>query len=423
MEKSKNQILSELYCIKAGLSAISIEKDKVSAEEKKLNKLCKTITSENDDILKLENSIKTVEANLKTYQSNTYVACEKPKFSQQILSGLWGALAGAALSPVAVIVGSFLIGFIAAAIGADTSASFAFMEHSVIFLYGLIICTILGVPVGMAISYNDELKKYNKDEQKRKTIETANNYNIQTNKRTLKGYENELATSNLSLNKNVNTYKDNLVVYESVKNLSVSTSETLYSALVSQFNATLDCRDWKHIDLIIFYYETGRADTLKECLQQVDRQVQTDAIIKEIRSASKNISDTIKTSITGLKEEMVVCFDKLSVQLDSQHKETMKKLTSIDKGISRVNEGIDSLNSTIKDGNAIMGELSKNMSKISEATYLQNALLEKISVDSMSLVKDTHYMIDYKTPETIVKFKIPTRAENKESVKKSKTVS
>ena len=38
MEKSKNQILSELYCIKAGLSAISIEKDKVSAEEKKLNK-------------------------------------------------------------------------------------------------------------------------------------------------------------------------------------------------------------------------------------------------------------------------------------------------------------------------------------------------------------------------------------------------
>jgi methyl-accepting chemotaxis protein len=101
----------------------------------------------------------------------------------------------------------------------------------------------------------------------------------------------------------------------------------------------------------------------------------------------------------------------------------MKKLTSIDKGISRVNEGIDSLNSTIKDGNAIMGELSKNMSKISEATYLQNALLEKISVDSMSLVKDTHYMIDYKTPETIVKFKIPTRAENKESVKESKTVS
>lgn len=419
MEKSKKQILSELYCIKAGLSAISIEKDKVYAEEKKLNKLSKSITSDNDDISKIENSIKTVEDNVKIYQNNTCVSGAKPKFSEQILGGVWGALAGAALSPIIVIVGSFLIGLVAAATGADTSASFAFMEHSVIFLYGLIICSILGIPVGMAISYSDEIKRYKAAEEKRKTVEEINNSNIARNQKVLQGYQNELVVCNASLSKNANAYQNNLVVYENVKSIAVPTAKELYSALISQFNETLDCRDWKHIDLIIFYYETGRADTLKECLQQVDRQVQTDAIIKEIRSASKNISDTIKTSITGLKEDMVMCFDKLSIQLDSQHKETMKKLTSIDKGVSQLNEGINSLNSTIKDGNAIMGELSKNMSKISEATYLQNALLEKISIDSMSLVKDAYYMVDYKTPETIVNFKIPARVANKESIKKS----
>ena len=220
---------------------------------------------------------------------------------------------------------------------------------------------------------------------------------------------------NYALEKNTNSYKDNFVVYENVKKLAIPTSEQLYSALVNQFNSTLDCRDWKHIDLIIFYYETGRADTLKECLQQVDRQVQTDAIIKEIRSASKNICNSITNSISRLQQEMVVCFDKLSVQLDSQHKEIMNKLTSIDKSIAKLNDGVETLNNSIKDGNAIMSELSDNMSKISEATYLQNALLEKISVDSMSLVRDTHYMIDYKTPDTIVNFKMPEIVNYKET--------
>ena len=56
----------------------------------------------------------------------------------------------------------------------------------------------------------------------------------------------------------------------------------MYERLVAQFKSVLDIRDWKYIDLIIFYFESGRADTLKESLQQVDRPVQTDEILKEI---------------------------------------------------------------------------------------------------------------------------------------------
>lgn len=404
MDKSKNQILSELYCIKAGLSAISMEKDKVSKEENKLKKLCKEITENNDNISQLRTLIATEERNVTLYQSNSYKSEKKPKFHEQIFGGLCGALTGAVLSPIGVIVVSFLIGLIAAALDKDTSASFAFMENPIIFLYGLIGFAIVGIPVGMIISYFDKLKKYDADEERRQKMLSSNNQNLSVHKESLNGYKTELTRCNYVLEKNNNSYKDNFAIYENVKKLAIPTSEQLYSALVNQFNSTLDCRDWKHIDLIIFYYETGRADTLKECLQQVDRQVQTDAIIKEIRSASKNISSTIKTSITGLQQEMVMCFDKLSVQLYSQYKETMKKLTSIDKGIAKLNDDVETLNHSIKDGNAIMSELSNNMSKISEAAYLQNALLEKISVDSMSLVRDTYYMIDYKTPDTIVSF-------------------
>ena len=54
-------------------------------------------------------------------------------------------------------------------------------------------------------------------------------------------------------------------------------------ALITEFSSVLDPRDWANIDLIIFYYETGRADTLKEALQQVDRQRQNEALIKAIK--------------------------------------------------------------------------------------------------------------------------------------------
>ncbi|MDY4849378.1 MAG: hypothetical protein SO176_03920 [Bacilli bacterium] len=419
MGKSKKQILSELYCIKAGLSAISMEKDKVTEEENKLIKLSKEITQKNNNISKLKTSIANEEWEVTFYQNNSYESIKKPKIYHQIKSAFLGAFGGALISPIAVIVVSFLIGLVAAALDKDTSASFAFMHHPIIFLYALIGCATVGLFIGIGGSYFKELKSYKADEERRQKAISANNQKISEHKTILKGYENELTSCNYALEKNANSYKDNYAVYENVKKLTIPTSEQLYSALVNQFNSTLDCRDWKHIDLIIFYYETGRADTLKECLQQVDRQVQTDAIIKEIRSASKNISNTIKTSIMGLQQEMVVCFDKLSVQLDRQHKETMSKLTSIDKSIAKLNDGVETLNNSIKDGNAIMSELSDNMNKISEATYLQNALLEKISVDSMTLVRDTHYMIDYKTPDTIVSFKMPETINYKETTSRT----
>lgn len=45
MEISKKEILAKLYCIKAGLSAISLEKDKLSQEESN----CAKIHQEIDD--------------------------------------------------------------------------------------------------------------------------------------------------------------------------------------------------------------------------------------------------------------------------------------------------------------------------------------------------------------------------------------
>ena len=80
---------------------------------------------------------------------------------------------------------------------------------------------------------------------------------------------------------------------------------------------------------------------------------------------------------------------------------------TLGKNSARLRDDVETDLKNYKAAKDQQQQLSDNMNKISEATYLQNALLEKISVDSMSLVRDTYYMIDYKTPDTIVNFKMP----------------
>ena len=129
----------------------------------------------------------------------------------------------------------------------------------------------------------------------------------------------------------------------------------------------LDTRDWQHIDLIIFCFETGRADNIKEALLWVDRQVQTDQIISAVNNASAQIQNTIQNGFQKLHTDMVKCFSVISNQLDG-----------IAYGINEISHGIN-------EQNARVAELTKKVD-------LNNALLEKASLSSSELAKDVHYM-------------------------------
>lgn len=415
MNEEKKEILSKLYCIKSGLSAISIEKDKVCNEEKKLNKLRLEIEKNDELITKLNTDIEKEQAEISSLGYARFSQYKKPNIFGCVNEALIGLAMAVVGAPILVIVGSLLIGIILAFSGANTDVAFAFMKDWKIFLYAIIICALITIPVYTYIEYRGKVKNYEWQVRNVEYAKQTNNERSTEHQRNKTQFELQRQETSVMLEKNSKSYKENLVVYADVKNVCVPTANTLYDALVMEYNSLLDSRDWKHLDLIIFYYETGRADTLKEALQQVDRQVQTDTIVKEIKNASKNICATLKNSISNLQASMERGFANLSNQLDIQHKETMGKLDSIDKGIQGLRSDIKDLNKSIKDGNAIMNEISNNMSKISEATYLQNALLEKISVDSMSLVSDANYMIDYKTPQTIVNFKMPEIVNYKET--------
>lgn len=174
--------------------------------------------------------------------------------------------------------------------------------------------------------------------------------------------------------------------YEKVKSVSTKLSQEMYNALVAQFKSVLDIRDWEHIDLIIFNFETGRADTLKEALQQVDRRVQTDEIIEAIESAGSSIAATINVTMRELRSDLNKSFNRLSEQLAIQHAEQMTALGNINRSIERTNESIAKLQSATENN-------GKTLENISSAANLNNALIAKIGCDSMSLMDDVNYMV------------------------------
>lgn len=67
-------------------------------------------------------------------------------------------------------------------------------------------------------------------------------------------------------------------------------------SLVENYSQVLDERDWKYLDLVIYYFESGRAKTMQEALIQVDKQVRHEELIETIESATRQICRTIEIS-------------------------------------------------------------------------------------------------------------------------------
>jgi len=55
--------------------------------------------------------------------------------------------------------------------------------------------------------------------------------------------------------------------------------------------------DWGNTDMLIYYMQTGRADTLKEALYHVDRQLQSEQIVKAVNDSAAYVSQTINKTL------------------------------------------------------------------------------------------------------------------------------
>lgn len=366
----KNALLADLYTLRAGMSAISIERDKFGVKEKaysdakrKVDCACyeyenaENFVSRCDEYDKKDSLQKTEE---KAKLDRTF----KKTVIGSIVAGIFGALI------------PWVIYFLHGDNIQDSKYGYSnWKEYLIASACILGIIFVVGLAVALIVKVSN-----GKDLQKR--IKEGSGKSKQDLKDAKARLSQAAADCDSAQKALAIVSKD----YEKVKSVSTKLSQEMYNALVAQFKSVLDIRDWEHIDLIIFNFETGRADTLKEALQQVDRRVQTDEIIKAIESAGSSIAATINVTMRELRSDLNKSFNRLSEQLALQHAEQMTALGNINRNIERTNESIAKLQSATENN-------GKALENISSAANLNNALIAKIGCDSMSLMDDVNYMV------------------------------
>lgn len=369
--EQKNQMLADLYALRAGMSAISIERDKFGVKEKAYSDAKRKVDCACYEYENAENSVSRCDEydkkdSLQKTEEKAKLDCT---FKKTVIGSLGAGIVGA-------LIPWFFYFVTSGDYGQDSKYGYSYWEK-----YLLVSACILGIIFVVGLAFALIVKVSNgKDLQKR--IKEGSGKSKQDLK-DAKARLSQAAADCDSAQKALAIVSED---YEKVKSVSTKLSQEMYNALVAQFKSVLDIRDWEHIDLIIFNFETGRADTLKEALQQVDRRVQTDEIIEAIETAGSSIAATINVTMRELRSDLNKSFNRLSEQLAIQHAEQMTALGNINRNIERTNESIAKLQSATENN-------GKTLENISSAANLNNALIAKIGYDSMSLMDDVNYMV------------------------------
>lgn len=369
--EQKNQMLADLYALRAGMSAISIERDKFGVKEKAYSDAKRKVDCACYEYENAENSVSRCDEYDK--KDSLQKTEEKVKLDRTFKKTVIGSI-------VAGIVGALIPWFFYFIVD-DLNIQDSQYGYSYWKKYLLVSACILGIifVVGLAVALI--VKVSNGKDLKKRTEEKSGK-----SKQDLKDAKARLTQAAWDCDSAQKALTIVSKDYEKVKSASTKLSQEMYDALVAQFKSVLDIRDWEHIDLIIFNFETGRADTLKEALQQVDRRVQTDEIIEAIESAGSSIAATINVTMRELRSDLNKSFNRLSEQLALQHAEQMTALGNINRNIERTNESIAKLQSATENN-------GKALENISSVANLNNALIAKIGCDSMSLMDDVNYMV------------------------------
>lgn len=157
-----------------------------------------------------------------------------------------------------------------------------------------------------------------------------NNVEIDINKQMIANYENSIHNSDIALQavQNAIKYLNSTMpairkkadeIDKSVQQISQDCND-FFAEVYKEFSPILDLRDWENLDLIIYFLETHRAETLKEALQQVDMEKRTDKIVKTIKAAADKICLTLEIGFSSINHTIQECSNIIEQRLIEQNR-------------------------------------------------------------------------------------------------------
>lgn len=414
---NKEELLANLYVLRAGISKISINKedyDKYSSKnkynEEKLNKITDDIEINKKDLEYYEKENDKLSRKDFRAEANDAYRREKSKLEKKI-----NKKDNDFLKSRVILNGFIIILGICLLIGLGLFFYWRYLDNAIkemldwaegdiskienynlgVVYKNIIFVAMIVIPSGGFIAYlvkliinlknNLEINKRNTEKRNKIKSKLSNldettfianylqeknriNYlKISDNKNKIKQINSSLNTLELDKTKTMT----NLTETRELLDACIFVNSVLYNSLVKTYSF-LDPRDYKNLDLVIYYIETNRADDIKEALQLVDKKIEMNELKSLIIEATKNITSTINNNTMQLASYMNNCFNNLANNISLQNKEILKSINSYQ---STVNNKIDYLSREI------------NYNK-----ELNNALISRISVSSETLAKDVSYM-------------------------------
>ena len=155
-------------------------------------------------------------------------------------------------------------------------------------------------------------------------------------------------------------------------------SKAIYKALHEEYNDVLENRDWGSVDYLIYVYETMRADNLPAALEKLDTEKRANRLEQAIAEASEHIASSIEDSMQSMGSMLSAQLNELGNRVEASNR---KVAASID---------------------AASAAASRQAAALNTSMAAQNALLAKANVSSASIAKDVGYMMNsYKTMGSI----------------------
>ena len=412
----KQETLSKLYTLRAGLSLIAQERDNVNIDLK----------TRDEVFSKLESAVENAENELERERYES--ASKEQEYEQHIEQAIENLRAAQreynfhsnrnANAETAGEIGEFiketflgwLIGLIGMAIGIAIMVALGVNEFNNeangvgdfigvgIFFAGAAILTIVSLAW---IIWN--IKKAKKPHSLKNDVMegiTSSRSVIDEEEKNIKNYQTKLsqqkeesAKKQEELQNNTATVKKGAKLVSTVMDAVVvemlnthkETAVCIYNSLSEEYSELLDERDWQYVDLFIYMYETGRADSKKEALQLIDQYQQNKNIVEAIERAGREIQGSICQGLGALQTSMERQFKALSGQLYQMHSETMLKM-------DRITNQLDNLNSEMSRLSMDMSQMSSGLEGMQQQLNLNTALQAKANVSSQQLMEDVKYM-------------------------------
>lgn len=404
----KNELLGNLYVLRAGLSTVSCEKDKIDVELNNARNKKRNLLSE------VNKSIEHAQNNVNEYNRELYYTQEREQLNSDkanknlrtrenfMLAILLTLFLFFALAILAYVVMFWLV---------DTRVIGNVLETSTFFktLYGWSVELVKTVEEK---DKNSSLKAFvglvalvvsigaialtvfaTKRCVEGWSLLLSEKQNIRA-KRTAKREQKNYAKQSQTAKDNLKAAQKKLLseqarkkqVEQTCAEIDANTSQKVapkieclqnyISALDATHSSIVDIRDWENLDFIIFYIETGRADTIKEALLLVDKQRQTDQLVKAIGLATRSVCQTINVGLGRLHESMMKGFALLSDQIVLQ-----SQIIASEMGALRSEMG--SIKSSINMQSQYMQALTSEIN-------VNNALMVKANTASLALANDVN---------------------------------